>query len=257
MYERTGRYYAFFGPHAVVTPEEERFFTRWTAGCQRALDLGAGLCGPAIGLARLGLQVLAFEPSPVLAALAMDRLNRGDEVERSITLVEGPVQTLSEPFRADFILMRSVLMLLDDSERAATLDAAARHAAPRARLIVDARTSALPWADQGSLDEARQLGSATFRRHTRYSRANDGTTQVDWFVEAERFGRTSRLAEERFIVRADTAEGLRALVATRDFTVREIYGAYDLDRPHADGAGMIVVVAEWVGTAPRSAGSAS
>jgi hypothetical protein len=63
MYEQTGRFYAFFGPHAVVTDEEKRFFAHWSTGCRRALDLGAGLCGPASTLAQLGLEVLAFEPS--------------------------------------------------------------------------------------------------------------------------------------------------------------------------------------------------
>src|SRR4029077_13484472 len=29
MYEQTGRYYAFFGPHATITPEEERFLAYW------------------------------------------------------------------------------------------------------------------------------------------------------------------------------------------------------------------------------------
>jgi hypothetical protein len=82
--------------------------------------------------------VLAFEPSPILAALAMDRLNRGSDSERSITLVEGTLVNFTEPFAADFILMRSVLMLLDDADRATALNAAARHSAAGARLIVDA-----------------------------------------------------------------------------------------------------------------------
>lgn len=104
MYEQTGRYYAFFGTAAKIPPEEIRFFEHWTAGRRRAMDLGAGLCGPATMLARLGLDVLAVETSPELAALAVDRLNRGDDTERSVTLVEGPVETLSDAFAADVIL---------------------------------------------------------------------------------------------------------------------------------------------------------
>jgi hypothetical protein len=138
MYEQTGRYYAFFGPHAAVTGEEKRFLDHCSAGCRRAVDFGAGLCGPASALAHLGLEVLAFEPSPILASLAMDRLNRGDEIERSITLIEGTPANFTEPFAADLILMRSVLMLLNDTERATALDAVARHGAAGARLIVDA-----------------------------------------------------------------------------------------------------------------------
>jgi hypothetical protein len=29
MYEQSGRYYAFFGPSAAVTPEETRFLAHW------------------------------------------------------------------------------------------------------------------------------------------------------------------------------------------------------------------------------------
>ena len=243
MYEQTGRYYAFFGPHAVVTDEEKQFFAHWSEGCRRALDLGAGLCGPASTLAQLGLEVLAFEPSPILATLAMDRLNRGSESERSITLVEGTPVSFTEPFAADFILMRSVLMLLNDADRATALNAAARHGAAGARLIVDARTAALRWAEQGHLEEERQLGSTTYRRRTRYMREEKAATRVHWSVEAERFGRKETIAEEQFLVRADTADGLRQLLAVHGFEVEQLYGSYDIHRTHSDGDAMIVAVA--------------
>ena len=243
MYEQTGRYYAFFGPHAVVTDEEKRFFAHWSAGCRRALDLGAGLCGPASTLAQLGLEVLAFEPSPILATLAMDRLNRGGESERSITLVEGTPANFTEPFAADFILMRSVLMLLNDADRTTALNAAARHGAAGARLIVDARTAALPWSDQGHLQEERRLGSTTYRRRTRYTREEEAATRVHWSVEAERFGRRETIAEEQFLVRADTTDGFRQLLAVHGFEVEQLYGAYDIERTYSDGDAMIVAVA--------------
>jgi SAM-dependent methyltransferase len=243
MYEQTGRYYAFFGPHAAVTDEEEQFFAHWSAGCRRALDLGAGLCGPASTLAQLGLEVLAFEPSPILVALAMDRLNRGSESEPSITLVEGTPANFNEPFAADFILMRSVLMLLNDADRATALNAAARHGAADARLIVDVRTAALPWYDQGHLEEERTLGSTTYRRRTLYTREENAATRVHWSVEAVRFGRKETIAEEQFLVRADTADGLRQLLAVHGFEVEQLYGSYDIHRTHSDGDAMIVAVA--------------
>lgn len=248
MYERTGRYYAFFGPAAQVSPEEHRFFEHWTAGRRRAMDLGAGLCGPATLLARLGLKVLAVEPSPELAALAMDRLNRGDETERSITLVEGPVESLSEPFRADVILLRSVLMLLNDEERHAALDAARRHAAPGARLICDVRTATLPWADEPSKVEERNLGNTCYRRSTRYSRDESGSTRVEWLVETQRAGCTREVARESFHVRADTEPGLRRLLQNCGFEWRQSYGAYDLDRPCDASSPMIVAIAESAAT---------
>jgi len=243
MYEQTGRYYAFFGPHAVVTDEEKQFFAHWSAGCRRALDLGAGLCGPASTLAQLGLEVLAFEPSPILAALAMDRLNRGSESERSITLVEGTPANFSEPFAADLILMRSVLMLLNDADRATVLNAAARHCAAGARLIVDVRTAALPWSEQGHMEEERRLGLTIYRRCTRYTREEKAATRVHWSVEAERFGRKETIAEEQFLVHADTAVGLRQLLAVHGFEVEQLYGSYDIHRTHSDEDAMIVAVA--------------
>lgn len=243
MYEQTGRYYAFFGPHAGVAPEEERFLAHWTAGRRRALDLGAGLCGPALAMAGLGLEVLAFEPSPVLAAIVMDRLNGGDEAARSVTLVEGNVETFAEPYAADVILMRSVLMLLDDQARDAALAAARRHGAPDTRLIVDVRTQALAWVERGETVEERQLGHTTYRRRTRYSRNNDGATIVVWAVEADRFGRVTPLAQERFVVRADTPGSLRRLLAGHGFEVEQLYGAYETDRPYVDGDAVIVAVA--------------
>ncbi|TWT15562.1 bifunctional 2-polyprenyl-6-hydroxyphenol methylase/3-demethylubiquinol 3-O-methyltransferase UbiG [Reyranella sp. CPCC 100927] len=243
MYEQTGRYYAFFGPHAVVTAEEERFLAHWTAGRRRALDFGAALCGPALALARLGLEVLAFEPSPVLAAIAMDRLNGGDEIARNITLVEGSTETFAEPYAADVILMRSVLMLLDDTQRATALAAVCRHAAPDARLIVDVRTSALAWADRREVVEERRLGHTTFRRRTLYSRDEDDATIVQWAVDADRFGRVVPVAQERFVVRADTPDSLRALLAAHGFEVEQLHGAYETDRQYADGDEVIVAVA--------------
>lgn len=249
MYERTGRYYAFFGPAAQVSPEESRFFGHWTTGRRRALDLGAGLCGPAVMLARLGLDVLAVEPSPELAALAMDRLNRGDETERSITLVEGAVEALSEHFAADVILLRSVLMLLSDAERHVALEAARRHAAPGARLICDVRTAALGWADEENKVEERSLGHTRYRRSTRYTREPSGSTRVEWLIEAQRFGGDREVASETFVVRADTEQGLRRLLQSFGFEVRQLYGAYDLARPCEAGDPMIVAIAEFAATA--------
>jgi SAM-dependent methyltransferase len=244
MYEQTGRYYAFFGPHATITPDEERFLAYWAKGRQRALDFGAGLCAGALLLARFGLEVFAFEPSPLLAALAMDRLNRDDDFARSITLLEGRTEFLDESFQADFILMRSVFMLLNSDEREAALEAVRRHSAPGARMVIDVRTSALPWADQGGLREERHLGRTLYRRHTRYLRQVDGSTRVHWEVEGERAGRTFQIAEEDFIVQADTVDGLKNLLSAKGFEVEQIYGAYDINRAPSQGDAMLVAVAQ-------------
>jgi hypothetical protein len=244
VYEQTARYYAFFEPTAQVTPEEQRFFAHWTAGRRRALDLGAGLCGPATMLARLGLDVLAFEPSSELAALALDRLSRGDDVERSVTLVDGFTESLSEPFAADVILLRSVLMLLSGTERDTVLKAARRHAAPGARLICDVRTAALAWADEGSRMDQRAQGHTYFRRCTRYSRDPSGATRVEWSIQAERFGRTYELGSEIFTVGADTPDDLSRLLQAFGFEPKQLYSAYDLDRSYDERSAMIVAVAE-------------
>jgi SAM-dependent methyltransferase len=243
MYEQTGRYYALFGPKAAVTSEERQFFAHWATGRQRALDIGAGLCGPAMMLAELGLEVLAFEPSPILATLAMDRLSRDEHAAHSITLVEGQVDEFAEPFAADLILMRSVLMLLDDDERAVALEAAQRHAAPEACLIVDVRTAALPWVENGGATEERRLGQTVYRRHTQYAREANGATRVSWKVEAERFGRTTALAAESFNVRADDLGALTGLLRQHGFEIEKSYASYDLERPYASGEAMIVAVA--------------
>jgi predicted O-methyltransferase YrrM len=244
MYEQTGRYYAFFGPRATITPEEEKFLANWSSGKRRALDFGAGLCASALLLARFGLEVFAFEPSPWVAALAMDRLNRESDLGRSITLLEGPTEALAESFEADFILMRSVFMLLNSDEREAALEAVCRHSAPGARMVVDVRTSTLPWAEQGTLNEERRLGQTLYRRHTKYTRQIDGSTRVHWEVEGERSGREFHVAEEDFRVQADTADGLKSLLSNKGFEVEQLFGAYDIDRPYAQGDAMLVAVAQ-------------
>jgi SAM-dependent methyltransferase len=244
MYEQTGRYYAFFGPHATITPEEERFLAYCSNGKRCALDFGAGLCTSALLLARFGLEVFAFEPSPVVATLAMDRLNRENDLARSITLLEGPAEALAESFEADFILMRSVFMLLNSDPRGAALEAVYRHSAPGARLIIDVRTSTLPWAEQEAVHEQRHLGRTLYRRHTRYTRQLDGATRVHWEVEAERSGREFRIAEEDFTVQADTANGLKNLLSNNGFEVKQMFGAYDIDRPYVEGDAMLVAVAQ-------------
>jgi hypothetical protein len=170
MYEQVGRYYALFGPTAATTAAEERFLAHWTQSRTRALDFGAGLCGPALVLSRLGLEVLAFEPSPVIATLALDRLSRDCGVENSFTLVEGPTPTFDVPFRADFILMRSVVMLLNDSDRAAhsTLSSAMRRQARDSSLTFARHTSRGPivahsrtkksWAARSTVEGSPILG---------------------------------------------------------------------------------------------------
>ena len=244
MYEQTGRYYAFFGPHATITPEEERFLAHWSNGKHRALDFGAGLCGSAMLLARLGLEVCAFEPSPLLATLAMDRLNRESDVARSITLLEGRAEALEGFSEADFVLMRSVFMLLKGEEREAALEAVYGHSVPGARMVIDVRTSALPWAEQGTLHEERHLGRTLYRRNTRYTRQVDGSTRVHWEVEGERSGRTFQIAQEDFTVQADTVNGLKDLLSAKGFEIEHTFGAYDIDRPYAQGDAMIVAVAQ-------------
>jgi hypothetical protein len=239
MYERTGRYYALFGPKALVDEAETAFFRHWAQGRQRALDFGAGLCGPAAHLASLGLDVVAFEPSPVLATLALDRLARS---ESSVTLVEG--KAFSEEFAADLLLMRSVWMLLDDVERKAALETLRRHSAPGAVLVMDARTAALPWAnDPGPHVEEKRVGHNVYRRSTRYSRKPDGATEVHWTVTVERFGRKLEEAEERFVVRADSPDDLRRQLAAIGFRVELLYAGYDLERACAPGDAMIVCTA--------------
>jgi hypothetical protein len=195
-------------------------------------------------LARFGLEVCAFEPSPLLAALAMDRLNRENDLARSITLLEGPTAELAESFEADFIIMRSVFMLLNSDEREAALEAVWRHSAPGARMVIDVRTSTLPWAEQGTRSEERRLGRTLYRRHTTYTRQVDGSTRVHWEVDGERSGREFLIAEENFTVQADTADGLKNLLSNKGFEVEQIFGAYDIDRPNADGDAMLVAVAQ-------------
>jgi hypothetical protein len=244
MYEQTGRYYAFFGPHATITPDEEKFLAYWSKGKRCALDFGAGLCASALLFARFGLEVFAYEPSPLLAALAMDRLNREGDGARSITLLEGRSEALAEPFEADFILMRIVFMLLNSDERRSALEAVCRHSSPGARMVIDVRTSTLPWAEQGTVHEERNLGRTLYRRTTRYTRQVDGSTSVHWEVAGERLGRTFHIGGEDFTVQADTVSGLKSLLSTKGFEVEQIFGAYDIDRPHADGDAMLVAIAQ-------------
>ncbi|MEX2148973.1 MAG: methyltransferase domain-containing protein [Steroidobacteraceae bacterium] len=243
MYERTGRYYALFGPTAVTTPAEDAFFRHWSADRRRALDLGAGLCGPATLLASFGLEVLAIEPSAVLATLALDRLSRGEEAAQKVTLVEGDVSALNEDYRADIIVLRSVWMLIDDEARATALAAMRKHAAPGAILIVDARTVALDWADHPGPQEEKHIGHTLYRRRTRYSRRENGDTEVYWSIEVERFGRHIEFVDETFVVRADTAHGIAADLMRAGWRIERIFRGYDLDAPYVEGAPMIVIVA--------------
>lgn len=65
------------------------------------------------------------------------------------------------------------------------------------------------------------------------------------------YGRIAVVAEERFTVRADTVDGLR--LSTHGFEVEQLYGAYDVDRPHAAEDAMIVAVARADDEGPRRA----
>jgi hypothetical protein len=132
-------------------------------------------------------------------------------------------------------------MLLNDSDRAAALDAVVRHALPGARLVVDVRTAHLPWADRGPIEDERNLGRTVYRRKVTYSRTQECSTLVHWVTDVEQFGRVVSTAEEEFIVRSDTVDSLRELLGARGFKVEFLYGEYDLE--HALRADDAVIVA--------------
>jgi len=140
--------------------------------------------------------------------------------------------------------MRSVFMLLNGKERVAALEAVCGQSAPGARMVIDVRTSALPWAEQGTLHEERHLGRTLYRRNTRYTRQVDGSTRVHWEVAGERSGREFQIAQEDFTVQADTVSGLKDLLSAKGFEIEHTFGAYDIDRPYAQGDAMIVAVAQ-------------
>jgi hypothetical protein len=136
------------------------------------------------------------------------------------------------------------LMLLNSDKREAALEAVWRNSAPGARLVIDVRTSTLPWAEQGTAHEERHLGRTLYRRDTRYTRQADGSTHVHWEVEGERLGRQFDLGQEDFTVQADTAGGLRDLLASNGFEVEQMFAAYDIDRHYVEGDSMLVAVAQ-------------
>ena len=111
-------------------------------------------------------------------------------------------------------------------------------------MVIDVRTSTLPWAEQETAQEERHLGRTLYRRHTRYTRQADGSTRVHWEVEGERSGRQFHVGQEDFTVHADAAGGLRDLLASNGFEVEQMYGAYDIDRPYVEGDSMLVAVAQ-------------
>jgi hypothetical protein len=243
MHDHPARYHALFGPDAPVTQAEREFLEYWTTEQHRALDYGAGLCGPARVLSQLGLDVFAYEPSPIIAAVALDRLNRKTVLGKGVTLLEGSPETLSETVAADFILIRGVFMLLNDEERRMALDAVSRHSVHGARLILDVRTAALPWAEQGGLIDEKRVGHATYTRHISYIRDSDQSTRVTCKVTSTKFGKTTLVAQEEFRVRADSPDHLRDCLAQNGFHIDRMYGAYDLAEPYTEGAHMIVCVA--------------
>jgi SAM-dependent methyltransferase len=243
MYEATGQFYALFGPAAPLTAAEQEFLVRWAAGRRAALDLGCGLCGPSFFIASLGLDVLAFEPSPTLAPLALDRIGQAPaEAQRALTFVHCPTTALDEPFRADLILMRSVWMLLDDEQRLECMSALSRHSMGGARLIIDARTSKLAWADTPLRVDEKRIGNSVFSRHTHYTRLPHGTA-VHCSVRETRFDRLVTEREETFFVRADTAETVRRSLLQFDFDIEASYASYDLADPPGPASPMIVAVA--------------
>jgi hypothetical protein len=134
-------------------------------------------------------------------------------------------------------------MLLNDSERAAALDAVVRHALAGARLVVDVRTAHLPWAERAPVEDERRLGHTVYRRTVTYSRTPACSTLVHWATHVERFGREISIAEEEFIVRADTVDSLRALLGARGFKVETLYGEYDLEHELRPEDAAIVAVA--------------
>jgi ubiquinone/menaquinone biosynthesis C-methylase UbiE len=211
------------------------------------LELMCGTGRVLLPLAEAGHQITGVDISPAMLAIARERLA---ESELSATLIEGDVRSVALPeqgFGLAFIAINSFMHMETVRDQLATLETARRALSRRGTLVLDLfNPDPIEIAREDNrivLDRSYDLDGRQVQKFVAID--SDAAAQKSYvtylYDETDAEGRVTRRTM-RFTMRWYYRYEIEHLLARAGFTLRAIYGSYDLDE-YITGSPRLITVA--------------
>jgi SAM-dependent methyltransferase len=211
------------------------------------LELMCGTGRVLLPLVEAGHQITGVDISPAMLAIAREHL---DEAGLSATLIEGDVRSVDLPaqsFSMAFVAVNSFMHLESVRDQLATLETARRALTRRGSLVIDLfNPDPIEIAREDNrlvLDRSYDLDGRQVQKFVAIdSDAAAQTSRVTYlYDEADDVGMVTRRTM-RFTLRWFYRYEFEHLLARAGFTLRAIYGSYDLDE-YITGSPRLIAVA--------------
>jgi ubiquinone/menaquinone biosynthesis C-methylase UbiE len=211
------------------------------------LELMCGTGRVLLPLAEAAHQITGVDISPAMLAIARERLT---ESELSATLIEGDVRSVALPeqgFGLAFIAINSFMHMETVRDQLATLETARRALSRRGTLVLDLfNPDPIEIAREDNrivLDRSYNLDGRQVQKFVAID--SDAAAQKSYvtylYDETDAEGRVTRRTM-RFTMRWYYRYEIEHLLARAGFTLRAIYGSYDLDE-YITGSPRLIAVA--------------
>jgi SAM-dependent methyltransferase len=245
IYDPFARYYdADFQGYTEDVPFY-RELARRSAG--PILELMCGTGRVLLPLAEAGHQVTGVDISPAMLAIAREHLA---EARLSATLVEGDVRSVGLPaqgFSMAFVAVNSFMHLEGVRDQLAALETARRALARRGSLVIDLfNPDPLEIAREDNrlvLDRSYELDGRQVQKFVTID--SDAASQISRvayiYDETDAAGLLTRRTM-RFTLRWFYRYEFEHLLARAGFSIRAVYGSYELDE-YITGSPRLIVVA--------------
>ena len=241
---------------AYINRRDVQFYVdeaRHAGGC--ALEVGCGTGRILLPIARSGQTIDGLDESRQMLERCETKLRAEPEaVRKRVTLHEGDASAFDLGRQFDLVIapFRVVQHLTTTQEQLGFLESAARHLAPRGRLVFDVfnpNFAALASADGNEHEDTPDTplpGGRSFRRAGRVSRVRwiDQVSEIElvYYISSASGDKAERRVQSfdmRWFLRAELVH----LLARGGFSVRSIYGDFDRS-PLTDGSPEQIVCAE-------------
>ncbi|NTW01525.1 MAG: class I SAM-dependent methyltransferase [Oscillochloris sp.] len=211
------------------------------------LELMCGTGRILLPLVEAGHEMTGVDIAPAMLAIARQHL---DESELAATLIEGDVRSITLPsqiYGMVFVAINSFMHLESIRDQLAALDTARRALMRRGTLVLDLfNPDPIEIAREDNrlvLDRSYELDGSHVQKFVAIdSDAATQTSHVTYlYDETDTAGHVTRRTM-RFVMRWFYRYEIEHLLARAGFTLRAVYGSYDLDE-YASGSPRMIIVA--------------